>query len=358
MTTRLASRIESFCRPALRPLVLLGAFLIAATAPGLASTPEGLSTTTEGSVTGRGKAPSVNARSQELRFQVVRGEGISSEVSDPPAATAAVSAGKSVRAEVPPNGAQKLLDQPQCTICLEGSASATWTGSTGSFEVDHVTNWRSTTTGPMDLRVVLTSTLPVWGQTITYRSFSDVLSLNPLSVGYQYNNVASGDVTFYGSTIPAGTYYQLLYLRENVGGSWGYVDWILFPKLVTCNGTGCTTVASCSEDLDTMCLIGGRYRVTSIWKNQYAGGTISTLHKATLTSATGAFWLSDSNTYEYLIRINTATDNGRAWIAIPTFTDVEFWILVEDLVGGQAKTYHSLPGNRTLIYDPSFFVYP
>jgi hypothetical protein len=107
-----------------------------------------------------------------------------------------------------------------------------------------------------------------------------------------------------------------------------------------------------------MCLIGGRYRITSYWKNQYAGGAISTLNRSTLTSTTGAFWLSDSNTYEYLIRINTATDNGRAWIAIPTFTDVEFFVLVEDVVNGQSKTYHSVAGNRTLIYDPFFFVYP
>ena len=107
-----------------------------------------------------------------------------------------------------------------------------------------------------------------------------------------------------------------------------------------------------------MCLIGGRYRVTSIWKNQYAGGTISTLHKATLTAATGAFWLSDSNTYEYLIRINTATDNGRAWVTILTFTQVEFWVDVTDTKSGQSKEYHSNPGNTTLIYDPTFFVYP
>jgi hypothetical protein len=116
--------------------------------------------------------------------------------------------------------------------------------------------------------------------------------------------------------------------------------------------------SSCVENANTLCLIGGRYRITSNWQNQYAGGAASMLNKTRLTDATGAFWLSDGDTYEYLIRIKTATDNGRAWIAIPTFTDVEFWITVEDLTNGQLKTYHSLPGNRTLIYDPYFFVYP
>jgi hypothetical protein len=105
-------------------------------------------------------------------------------------------------------------------------------------------------------------------------------------------------------------------------------------------------------------MVNGRYKVTSNWKNQYAGGAEAKLSKAALTDTTGAFYLTDFNTYEYLIRINTATDNGKAWIAIPTFTDVEFWIAVFDVVAGQYKEYHSPAGNRTLIYDPYFFVYP
>jgi sugar lactone lactonase YvrE len=114
----------------------------------------------------------------------------------------------------------------------------------------------------------------------------------------------------------------------------------------------------CVPDAFTACLIGGRYKVTSHWQNQYAGGEVRTLSAAKLTDATAAFWLYDADTYEYLIRINTATDNGFAWIAIPTFTDVEFWIAVTDTVRGLYYEYHSPPGNKTLIYDPYFFVYP
>jgi len=115
---------------------------------------------------------------------------------------------------------------------------------------------------------------------------------------------------------------------------------------------------ACTPDAFTACLIGSRYRVTSHWRNQYAGSQVNTLSAATLTDATAAFWLTNAEIYEYLIRINTATDNGRAWISIPTFTDVEFWIAVQDTVNGQYYEYHSAPGNRTLIYDPYFFVYP
>jgi hypothetical protein len=115
---------------------------------------------------------------------------------------------------------------------------------------------------------------------------------------------------------------------------------------------------ACTPDAFTACLIGSRYRVTSHWRNQYAGSQVSTLSAAPLTDATAAFWLTSADIYEYLIRINTATDNGRAWISIPTFTDVEFWIAVQDTVNGQYYEYHSAPGNRTMIYDPYFFVYP
>jgi hypothetical protein len=116
--------------------------------------------------------------------------------------------------------------------------------------------------------------------------------------------------------------------------------------------------STCGENATTACLIGGRYQVTSHWQNQYDNGKVSTLSVTRLTDATAAFWLSDANTYEFVIRINTATNNGKAWIAIPTFTDVEFWVDVTDTVGTQSKEYHSPPGNRDLLYDPSFFVYP
>ncbi len=115
---------------------------------------------------------------------------------------------------------------------------------------------------------------------------------------------------------------------------------------------------TCTPDALTACLIGGRYQVTSHWRNQHADGQVSALSAARLTDATAAFWLSDADAFEYLIRINTATDNGRAWISIPTFTDVEFWIAVTDLTSGQTFEYHSPAGNRTLLYDPGFFVYP
>ena len=252
------------------------------------------------------------------------------------------------------------LSQPGCTICLTGAGNVSWTGTAGSYHVDGIYNYRAAgTSGSLDFRVALSSALPIFGNTINYYTLTDVTSLNALAAGYHYSNVNSGTVYFYPSSVPAGQYWMFLYLREYQGGGvWAYTDFMMMNNKVSCDGVSCSTVAACVEDAYTMCLVGGRYRVTSHWQNQYAGGATATLNKAKLTDTTGAFWIADANTYEYLIRFNTATTNGRIWIAIPTFTDVEFWMDVTDTVGGQAYTYHSLPGNRTLIYDPNTFVYP
>jgi hypothetical protein len=270
------------------------------------------------------------------------------------------SAGETTESRSPERAAGRVaLAQPGCTVCLGGTGSIQWNGASGSFHVDSISNNGSFTSGSLDLRVALSSSFPVYGQPLTYYSFSDFISLNPLAAGYMYSNVNSGTVNYYGSSMPAGLYWALLYLREYQGGGvYAYKDWIVMNGMVSCNGSGCSVVSGCTEDAFTMCLVNGRYRVTSHWKNQYAGGATATLSKAKLTDLTGAFWIADANTYEYLIRFNTATNNGRIWVAIPTFTDVEFWVAVTDTVGGQSKEYHSLPGNQTLIYDPLFFIYP
>ncbi|MEO8586096.1 MAG: hypothetical protein ABI584_08035 [Acidobacteriota bacterium] len=254
------------------------------------------------------------------------------------------------------------LDQAGCTICAGTPASVSWNGNSGSFHVDRIVNSRSSGfSGPLDLKVALTAAQPVFGQTISSFSFSSSLTFSPLQAGFQYKPVDSGTFSFFGNTIPAGEYFMMLFLRENVGGTYFYQDFILLDKKVSCNGSGCSIVtppAGCTEDATTMCLVNGRYKVTSNWKNQYAGGATANLNKAKLTDVTGAFWIANASTYEYMIRVNTATDNGRAWMTILTFTSVEFWVQVTDTRTGQFKEYHSSPGNVTLIYDPSFFVYP
>lgn len=268
--------------------------------------------------------------------------------------------------------------QTECLICLMGSAFFQINQGEGYYRVDQVYNGRAGgPSGTLRLQMRLSAAYPVFGQTLSTLPYADFYQLGSLASGASFNNVNSGTKTFTNNA-PAGTYYALMVLYELVGAAYQYTDFIVFPNVVSCTGSACTIVTgstptptvtptttpttppsgSCVENATTMCLAGGRYRVTCRWKNRYAGGAEATLSKAKLTDATGAFWLFSATAYENMIRISTATPNGRAWIAIPTFTDVEFWIKVVDTVNGQSKEYHSDPGNRTLIYDPTFFVYP
>lgn len=312
----------------------------------------------EGFLVGNGKAGNPDLPSQQLRVQVSPPARTGPTALQPDSRESAAASAGSNQGEAAPPAPREPLTQPSCTICLTGSSTVQWTGASGSFHVDYIQNYRASSTGSLQLKITLVSSPPVWGNPISSWDFSTPVVLPPLASGYQYSNVNSGTVPFYPSSIPAGLYWALLLLSNYSGSSWGYTDWITYGSKVWCNGTSCSAVTPCVESPTTMCLIGGRYRVTSQWTNQYAGGAVSTLNRATLTDATGAFWIANPSTFEYLIRIQTGTGDGHAWVSIPTFTDVEFSVLVEDLFGGQTKTYHSLPGNRDLIYDPLFFVYP
>lgn len=264
---------------------------------------------------------------------------------------------------------RSALYQSECTICFSGTDSLSWNGGSASFNVPQITNNHSSgTSGSLRVEYVVTSTYPVYGSTINSYQFTGYDAFNPLQAGYYYGASSSGTVASYQASIPAGSYWVVIELLEYNGSGWVYDDFGVESGQVTCNGvTGCTVVAptptptpssACTPDAYTGCLIGGRYKVTSHWQDQFAGNQVSTLSATRLTDGVAAFWLSDPNTYEYLIRVNTATNNGRAWIAITTFTNVEFWVEVRDTATGQYFEYHSPAGNETLIYDPSFFVYP
>jgi hypothetical protein len=256
----------------------------------------------------------------------------------------------------PTSAAPKRAPALANTINIEGTASYSLAGSTGFFTADRVANHRSGgTSGTLRLELWATTNSPASGSVSGYQLAID--TLGTLAAGTSFNNINSGTFTY---TQPAsGCYYMSLLLTEFDGSGYPYVDYALFPNRVAFQGGSCSgPPPSCTEDAYTMCLVNGRYKVTSTWKNQYAGGATATLSKARLTDVTGAFWIANPSTYEYMIRVNTATDNGRAWMTILTFTSVEFWVDVTDTKTGQFKEYHSAPGNVTLIYDPSFFVYP
>ena len=228
---------------------------------------------------------------------------------------------------------------PSCRVTdslgTQASASATVVVSAGATPLT-VTVAASPSSTTTDTPVTLTATASGGSGSYTNYlwNYGDGGTATGPSVSHSYGT--------------SGTYYPSCKVTDSLGSQ--------KSGFITVQVT--QSAGSCVQNAFTACLIGGRYKVTSHWKNQYSGGQISTLSATRLTDTTAAFWLSNANSYEYLIRINTATDNGRAWISIPTFTDVEFWVAITDTERGQYYEYHSPSGNKTLIYDPFFFVYP
>jgi len=305
-----------------------------------------------------------SSRSDETRKAVVAGVGALKEAATQPAPAGSAYLPDSVlpypdpppSAKGPTNAVLKRSPALAGTINIEGNVSYNLGSTTGSFAADYVTNHRSSgTSGTLRLELWATTNSPASGSVSGYRLLTD--SLGQLQAGYQFSNITWGPVTY--TQPPTGCYYMSLLLTEFDGTGYPYFDYVLFPNRLAFQGGSCSgPPPSCVEDANTMCLVNGRYKVTSTWKNQYAGGATATLQKAKLTDVTGAFWIANASTYEYMIRVNTATDNGRAWMTILTFTSVEFFVDVTDTKTGQFKEYHSAPGNVTLIYDPTSFVYP
>ena len=190
--------------------------------------------------------------------------------------------------------------------------------------------------------------IPSTGQVVT---FTDVSTGSPTSWAWNFGDglgsmAQNPSHSFFG----AGTYQVTLTVANSSGSS------TTTQAVVVNRGAA----AGCIADAYTMCLGNGRYRVTSSWQNQYVGDKIPTPLQATrFTDVVGTFWMS-AGAYQYFVSVNPATSalNGYTWVAMNTFSGVEFWIDVTDTVSGLHKTYHNPPENKTLVEDRWFFAFP
>jgi hypothetical protein len=235
------------------------------------------------------------------------------------------------------NPSSGSLYNPQCMMCLSGSASAQWMGSTGSFHVDHIMSQRTMMSGMMDLRLVMTSTMPVWGQPFSYMPFSDPMTFNPLAPGSQ-DTVDSGTINMYGSSMPPGTYYMLLYMREQMGmgGMMSDADWVLFPKQVTCDGLGCSVASACMEDANSMCLVGGRFRVTLDYSGYGANPPMGHGTGRHLTDNVTYFGTVDPTSADVVVKMINFCSLNNSWsVYIGGTTDINTTISITDTATGQ-----------------------
>jgi len=110
--------------------------------------------------------------------------------------------------------------------------------------------------------------------------------------------------------------------------------------------------APCSPDDETLCLLGGRFRVTADWINQHDGGTAGVGHAVALTEETGAFWFFTESNLEVMVKIlDGSSVNGKFWVGIGALSDVEYTITVSDTSTLETRQYRNEPGNRYGILD-------
>jgi CubicO group peptidase (beta-lactamase class C family) len=112
-----------------------------------------------------------------------------------------------------------------------------------------------------------------------------------------------------------------------------------------------TEPASCAESEalgDALCLHQGRFRVRAAWGShgsteEVAGGRGGALP---LSTESGWFWFFDPATLELLVKIlDAGSINQSYWVYFGTLSDLELFVIVEDLAGGAARLYRRAPGS-------------
>jgi hypothetical protein len=105
------------------------------------------------------------------------------------------------------------------------------------------------------------------------------------------------------------------------------------------------TTGPCVPGPETLCLLGGRFRVEVAWHDQHNGGD-GAGHAVAGTDKAGYFWFFNSTNVELVVKaLDGRTVNGRFWIFYGALSDVEYTITVTDTVAGQTKTYVNQPGD-------------
>ncbi len=116
----------------------------------------------------------------------------------------------------------------------------------------------------------------------------------------------------------------------------------------------------CVASETTLCLKGGRYRLTTRVRNQYVTPVVETVGKAVkLSDGSGFFKLIDFQPDNVGVVVKaflpTETPNQKAWLTFGSLETVEFWVAIEDLTTGLRKELRSLPGVQTVAFSSDVF---
>jgi photosystem II stability/assembly factor-like uncharacterized protein len=99
----------------------------------------------------------------------------------------------------------------------------------------------------------------------------------------------------------------------------------------------------CTQDDLTLCLDGGRFRVTASWTSNDNSSGLG--HAVPLTGDTGYFWFFDRTNIEVVVKVLEACSvNGNRWVFASGLTNVFVNLSVTDITGGATNTYRNPQG--------------
>jgi hypothetical protein len=110
---------------------------------------------------------------------------------------------------------------------------------------------------------------------------------------------------------------------------------------------------ACAPDPNTLCLGGGRFRVTVAFTT---GGITSAANAVPLTGETGYFWFFDDANVELITKmLDGRPVNGHWWVFFAALSDVQYTVTVTDTETGAVRTYVNPAGTLASWADTTAF---
>jgi hypothetical protein len=110
---------------------------------------------------------------------------------------------------------------------------------------------------------------------------------------------------------------------------------------------------TCIADATHLCLQGGRFRISVIWRVGPRSGPGIAIP---ITGDAGGFWFFAASNLELTAKVTDGRPlNGRFWVFYAALSDVEYAITVTDTRTGRVKTYRHPAGTLASVVDASAF---
>jgi hypothetical protein len=110
--------------------------------------------------------------------------------------------------------------------------------------------------------------------------------------------------------------------------------------------------AACVGDAESLCLQGGRFRVTSVWRD-FQGNT-GVGQASPLTADTGALWFFAPDNLELMVKVLDGRPlNNHFWVFLGALSSVEYTLTVTDTATGNSKSYTNPSGRLASVADTS-----